>query len=75
MIFLGFSGAAYNLLGPLYISEISEPRIRGALASFTQLMIASGIAFVNGWNIYGFADWVAISGLCIGIPGNPIKKS
>lgn len=44
-----------SIVGPLYISEIAPPRIRGALTSLNQLMVTLGILvsyFVN----YAFAD-------------------
>jgi sugar porter (SP) family MFS transporter len=44
-----------SIVGPLYISEISPPEIRGSLVSLNQLAITSGILvsyFVN----YAFAD-------------------
>ena len=34
----GFAGGAFALLAPVYISEIAEPGIRGALASLMQFM-------------------------------------
>lgn len=36
---------AYCLMSPLYSSEISQKEIRGALGSFTQMMISFGILF------------------------------
>jgi len=44
-----------SIVGPLYISEIAPPRIRGALTSLNQLMVTVGILlsyFVN----FAFAD-------------------
>ncbi|WP_117592261.1 sugar porter family MFS transporter [Haloprofundus halophilus] len=44
-----------SMVGPLYISEISPPKIRGSLVSLNQLAVTSGILvsyFVN----YAFAD-------------------
>ncbi|MFC4357673.1 sugar porter family MFS transporter [Halobium salinum] len=44
-----------SIVGPLYISEISPPKIRGSLVSFNQLAITSGILvsyFVN----YAFSE-------------------
>ena len=39
-VFLGMSA---SMVVPLYIGEIGPPRIRGALVSFNQLAITSGI--------------------------------
>ncbi len=50
-IAIGFA----SIVGPLYISEIAPPEIRGALTSLNQLMVTTGILlsyFVN----YAFAD-------------------
>ncbi|MFC4548895.1 MULTISPECIES: sugar porter family MFS transporter [Halorussus] len=44
-----------SMVGPLYISEISPPKIRGSLVSLNQLAVTTGILvsyFVN----YAFAD-------------------
>ena len=44
-----------SIVGPLYISEIAPPKIRGGLTSLNQLMVTTGILlsyFVN----YAFAD-------------------
>lgn len=44
-----------SIVGPLYISEIAPPKIRGALTSLNQLMVTTGILlsyFVN----FAFAD-------------------
>ncbi len=40
---LGFSVGTASFVAPLYISEVSPPRIRGGLVSFNQLAITSGI--------------------------------
>ena len=40
---LGISVGTASFVGPLYISEVSPPRIRGGLVSFNQVAITSGI--------------------------------
>lgn len=65
---VGFSGGAYALVAPYYVSEIAETSMRGALASLMQLMVTFGVLFVNALNIYDTVHWVTISGICIGIP-------
>lgn len=40
---LGLSVGTASFVAPLYISEVSPPRIRGGLVSFNQLAITSGI--------------------------------
>lgn len=45
-ILLGFSGGAFFVVAPMYIGEIAQKEIRGALGSFFQLMVTIGILFV-----------------------------
>ncbi|KAG4078957.1 hypothetical protein HA402_010909 [Bradysia odoriphaga] len=45
-ILLGISGGAFFVVAPMYIGEIAEKEIRGALGSFFQLMVTTGILFV-----------------------------
>ena len=40
---LGISVGTASFVAPLYISEVSPPRVRGGLVSFNQLAITSGI--------------------------------
>ena len=40
---LGLSVGTASFVAPLYISEVSPPRVRGGLVSFNQLAITSGI--------------------------------
>jgi sugar porter (SP) family MFS transporter len=42
-VFNGIAIGFASIVGPLYISEISPPEIRGSLVSFNQLAITSGI--------------------------------
>ena len=46
-----------SVLGPMYISELSPPRLRGRLVTFYQLSIVLGIllAFVSNWMIVRIA--------------------
>jgi SP family galactose:H+ symporter-like MFS transporter len=59
-VVIGVAIGAASFAVPLYISEISPPRVRGALVSLNQLMLSSGIVlsylvddlftgFENGW--------------------------
>ena len=75
LLSLGFSGCAYALVAPMFISEIAEPSIRGALASLMQLMATLGLLFVDALNINGAVHWNYISAICIGIPGNTGNSS
>ncbi len=74
-ILTGFSSGAFALVAPLYIAEIGEDSMRGALGSITQLLITSGIAIVNGLNINGAVSWQVISALSVGPPGTAGIKS
>ena len=60
---LGFSGGAYALVAPYYVSEVAEVDMRGALASVQQLMATLGVLFVNALNINEAVEWGTISGL------------
>jgi sugar porter (SP) family MFS transporter len=40
---LGLSVGAASFVSPLYISEVSPPRVRGGLVSFNQLAVTTGI--------------------------------
>lgn len=40
---LGISVGTASFVSPLYISEVSPPRVRGGLVSFNQLAITCGI--------------------------------
>ncbi len=71
-ILTGFSSGAFALVAPLYIAEIGEDSMRGALGSITQLLITSGIAIVNGLNINGAVSWQVISALSVGPPGTAL---
>ena len=53
----------------MFISEMSETSIRGALASLMQLMSTFGLLFVDALNINGVVHWNYISAICISIPG------
>ena len=72
LYFSGISGCAYALVAPMFISEMSEPSIRGGLASVMQLMASVGVLFVGILNINGTVHWNYISAILIGVPGNVI---
>jgi sugar porter (SP) family MFS transporter len=68
---LGLSVGTASFVSPMYISELSPPRIRGALTSFNQLAITTGICVSYLVNHYfkGFEDnWRWMLGLAV-IPG------
>ena len=68
-ILTGFAGGAFTLVVPLYVSDIAEVRIRGALGGLMQFMLCVGLCFVNTLSINGAVGWVSITGMCITSPG------
>ena len=42
-VFIGLAVGSASMVVPLYIGEVAPPRVRGALVSFNQLAITSGI--------------------------------
>ena len=62
----GFGGGAFALASPIYISEIAEPSIRGALGSLMQFQLTLGVLFING--VGALIDWVTLTGICIVFP-------
>ncbi len=67
----GFGGGAFSLSAPIYISETSEPSIRGALGSLMQFMITVGVLFNNG--IGALIEWDVLTGLCLVFPSEYIE--
>lgn len=65
-LILGASGGAFFVMAPMYIGEIAQKDIRGALGSFFQLMVTIGILFVYvvgyGLNVFTFSI------ICAAIP-------
>ena len=55
---LGLSVGTASFVSPLYISEVSPPRVRGGLVSFNQMAIVSGIllAYVVNYLFKDFTD-------------------
>jgi sugar porter (SP) family MFS transporter len=68
---LGLSVGTASFVAPLYISEVSPPRVRGGLVSFNQLAITTGIlvAYIVNFALKGVADeWRWMLGVAA-IPG------
>ena len=53
---LGVSVGTASFVSPLYISEVSPPKVRGGLVSFNQLAVVSGILLAYLVN-YAFKDF------------------
>jgi len=58
-LFIGVAIGIASFVAPLYISEISPPKIRGALVSFNQLMITCGIvlSYIADYLLSADAAW------------------
>ena len=68
-ILTGFGGGAFALAAPIYVSEVAETRIRGALACLFQFQVCVGMLMVNALSINDALGWVPITGICIAFPG------
>jgi SP family galactose:H+ symporter-like MFS transporter len=62
---IGLAVGSASMAVPLYISEVAPPRVRGALVSFTQLALTTGIlvAFLVDYALISSADWRLMFGL------------
>ena len=58
----GFSGGAFVMAAPAYISEIAETKYRGSLSTMMQLMVNIGILFIN---LNCSTNWRLLTGICI----------
>ncbi len=68
---LGVSVGTASFVAPLYISEVSPPKVRGGLVSFNQLAVTSGIllAYIVDFLLKGVTDnWRWMLGVAV-IPG------
>jgi len=68
---LGLAVGTASFVAPLYISEVSPPKVRGGLVSFNQLAITSGIllAYLVNFAFKGVTDnWRWMLGVAV-IPG------
>jgi sugar porter (SP) family MFS transporter len=67
---IGLAVGSASMAVPLYISEVAPPRVRGALVSFNQLALTSGIlvSFLVDYALSSSADWRLMFGLAT-IPG------
>jgi len=62
---IGLAVGSASMAVPLYISEVAPPRVRGALVSFNQLALTSGIliAFLVDYALSSSAAWRLMFGL------------
>lgn len=61
-VFAGIATGGACVVAPMFISEIGETSIRGALGSFFQLFLTVGILLV--YVIGAYIDWRTLSGIC-----------
>jgi hypothetical protein len=54
------------VVAPMFISEIAETSVRGALGAFFQLHLTIGILFIYVAGAY--TDWVSLSIMCAVFP-------
>jgi len=57
---VGFCSGGFSLIAPVYIGEIAEDSIRGALGSGFQMMVVLGILFVNVIGKWANHLWLSI---------------
>jgi sugar porter (SP) family MFS transporter len=68
---LGLAVGTASFVSPMYIAELTPPRIRGGVVSFNQLMITSGIlvAYIVDWGFAPFSNnWRWMFALAV-VPG------
>jgi MFS family permease len=57
---VGMAGGAFCVTSPMYIGEIAQKEIRGALGSYFQLMITIGILFVYAVGVGVNVFWLSV---------------
>ncbi|XP_059490974.1 uncharacterized protein LOC132205733 [Neocloeon triangulifer] len=57
----GFCGGLFSVASPMYISEISDIKIRGLLSSFFQLMVVIGILFSYIIGAFAPIFWLSVA--------------
>jgi sugar porter (SP) family MFS transporter len=64
-VIIGLAVGSASMVVPLYIGEVAPPRIRGALVSFNQLAITSGIlaSYLVDYGLASSQNWRLMFGL------------
>ncbi|XP_059468813.1 facilitated trehalose transporter Tret1-like isoform X2 [Neocloeon triangulifer] len=62
----GFCGGVFSVACNLYVGEIAEKEIRGALGTLFQLMVVVGIEFV--FVLGAFISLTALNAVCLSVP-------
>uniref|UniRef100_U5EUX1 Facilitated trehalose transporter Tret1 n=1 Tax=Corethrella appendiculata TaxID=1370023 RepID=U5EUX1_9DIPT len=65
-LFSGIATGATCVVAPMYISEIAETSVRGALGAFFQLFLTVGILFV--YVVGAYTHWQHLSIVCVIFP-------
>ena len=73
-ILTGIGGGTFTLAAPLYVSEMAELEIRGALGSLQSFQITLGVTYVYALSINNTVNWMIITGTCMAFPGNLLNK-
>ena len=62
----GLAGSAFTTIVPVYVGEIADKKIRGALSTMMILMLVSGVLFA--FTLGTFTTWQALSLWLVGVP-------
>lgn len=65
-LFIGIATGASCVVAPMYVSEIAETSVRGALGAFFQLFLTVGILFI--YVAGAIVGWVELSVMCAIFP-------
>uniref|UniRef100_A0A182P8W6 Facilitated trehalose transporter Tret1 n=1 Tax=Anopheles epiroticus TaxID=199890 RepID=A0A182P8W6_9DIPT len=65
-LIIGIATGASCVVAPMFVSEVAETSIRGALGAFFQLHLTVGILFV--YAVGSYTHWVTLSILCAIFP-------
>ena len=65
-IFVGLAGGSFPLIATLYVTESVEADMRGTFGIFMNVMMTSGMLFVNG--VGSLVHWVTLTGILIAFP-------
>lgn len=71
--FEGFGAGSFALAAPIYISEIAETSLRGALGSMMQLFLTTGIVYING--LGSVLEWDVLTATVLIFPGTKLNSA
>ena len=60
------AGGSFPLIATLYVTESVEARMRGTFGIFMNVMMTSGMLFVNG--VGSLVHWAIMTGILIAFP-------